>query len=240
VAQLTGTQIVALARLLCQDTSTVSPAVTDAEALLLLNDVILRYNQDVEAKENLVSATTSGLTFPAGTVVVTTSADVGEILSAHPSDSASVNALQTPSLALWTVREMLDAHSDAGAGTTPQGASSEFSAFAWEKVQEGTESEKARVYVWPALNRTRYLTLRTVPPTTLSALTGTPPVDERGGRIIARFLAWEMGRLHTQDDGFLQQILAPIPQQVLEAYFKSAMKSAWLPSTVANSGALDA
>ena len=239
MAQPTVANIIADARLFAQDTATTSPAVSDANATILLQDVILRYEGDVEQKEQLVSATTSGLTFAAGDTVKTTSADVGHLLAAHPSDSASVNTLQTPAIALWSVREMLDQYNDSGSGTSVPASSSEFQAWAWEKVAEGTPSEKARVYVWPPLNRTRYLTLRQSPYTVITATSDTVDADPRKRKLLARLLAWEMARLHTRDESFLQQILAPIPAQVLNAYFQSGQKASFLPNSIKTTGALD-
>lgn len=239
MAQPTVANIIADARVFAQDTATTNPAVSDANATILLQDVLLRYEGDVEQKEQLVSATTSGLTFAAGDTVKTTSVDVGHLLAAFPSDSASVNTLQTPALALWTVRDMLDKYSDAGSGTSVPASSSEFSAWAWEKVAEGTPSEKARVYAWPPLNRTRYLTLRQAPYSVITATSDTVDADSRKRKLLARLLAWEMARLHTRDESFLQQILAPIPAQVLNAYFQSGQKAKFLPSGIMNTGSLD-
>lgn len=239
MAQPTAANIISDARVFAQDTATTNHAVSDANALILLTDVLLRYEGDVEQKEQLVAASSSGLSFSAGEMVKTTSADMGHLLAAFPSDSASVNTLQTPALALWTVRDMLDAYNDSGAGTGVPASSSEFQAWAWEKVAEGTPSEKVRVYVYPPLNRTRYLTLRQTPYNVTTATSDTVDADPRKRKLLARLLAWEMARLHTRDEGFLQQILAPIPAQVLNAYFQSGQKAKFLPSSIIATGSLD-
>ncbi len=243
----TAQTIIDFARILSQDTATTNPACDSTSVCLpLLNDVLLRFEGDVDVKHKLVSATTSGLTFAANDTVKTTSVDVGELIAAFQSDSASVNTLQTPALALWTVREMLDKYSDTGSGTSVTGQAREFEAWAWEKVQEGADntarSEKARVYVWPPLNRTRYLTLRDAPYNVLTALTGDGSyvdLNPRSMRLVARFLAWEMARLHTRDEAFLNQILAPIPKKVLEAYFESARKGGFNANSVQQTGYLN-
>lgn len=239
MAQPTAADVIAIARLFSQDTSSVNPAVSDANAVVLLSDVLLRYTGDVDQKQRLLAASTSGLTFAAGDTVKTTSVDVGELLSAHPSDTSAVNTLQTPALALWSVRDMLDAYNDSGSGTSVPAASSEFQAWAWEKVREGTESEKARVYVYPPCSSTRHLTVREAQYSTVSATSSTVDLNPRAIRIVARFLAWEMARLHTRDEGFLSQILAPIPKEVMNAYFESGVKGSWRPSGVLQTGALD-
>lgn len=239
MAQPTAANIIADARVFAQDTATTNPAVSDANAVILLQDVVLRYEGDVEQKEQLVAASVSGLSFSAGEMVKTTSVDMGHLLAAFPSDTNAVNTLQTPALALWTVREMLDQYNDSGAGTGVSGASSEFQAWAWEKVAEGTASEKARVYVWPPLNRTRHLTVRQTPYSLVTATGDTVDADPRKRKLLARLLAWEMARLHTRDEGFLQQILAPVPAQVLNAYFQSGQKAKFLPNSIIATGSLD-
>jgi len=238
VAQPTAADVISVARLFAQDTASVNPAVSDSNAVVLLADVLLRFEGDSDVKQQLLSATSSGLMFAAGDTVKTTSVDVGELLAAHPSDSASVNTLQSPALALWTVREMLDRYEDTGSGTSATRAS-EFEAWAWEKVRESSNSEKARVYVWPPLNRTRYLTVRNAPYNVVTATSDTVDLNPRNMRLVARFLAWEMARLHTRDEGFLNQILAPIPKKVLEAYFESARKGGFNVNSVQQTGYLN-
>lgn len=238
MAQLTGTLIVARSRVFAQDTATTDPAVSDANYLILLNDVLMRYTRDVRQKTSIIPASTSGLTFAANDVVVTTSVDMGEILSFHSSDTTAANDLLSEALSVWTVRDMLEAHRASGAGTV-SGGGSEWLAVAWEKVVEGTTSEKARVYVWPPLSVTRYLTVRTSPDTLIAALTDTPDISVHDAYTVARLLAWEGARLHTRDEAFLQQILAPLPKEVLQSYFQSGLKAAFMPSSVRETGALD-
>jgi hypothetical protein len=238
VAQPTAADVIALARIWAQDTATTAPAVSDTEAVSLLADVLLRFEGDNAIKTQLLAASSSGLTFVAGDTVKTTSADVGELVAAHPSDTNAVNTLQTPALALWTVREMLDRYEDTGGGTSATRAS-EFEAWAWEKVRESTESEKARVYVYPPLNRTRSLTVRNAAYNLVTATSSTVDLNPRDTRLVARFLAWEMARLHTRDEGFLNQILAPIPKKILEAQFESARKGGFNVNSVQQTGYLN-
>ena len=241
MAQMSGTDIVAFGRILAQDASTVSPAVSDPQALILLNDVLLRFNGDVEKKMRYAFAAETGMTFAANTPYIHTTVDVGEIVSAHPCDSATGNQFVTPGLERWTVRQMQDIYQDAGAGTQT-GSATEWFAYAWERVADNsttTQSNQVTVYVWPTLNRTRYLTLKVGDYETLTALTEYPDLTERHGRLVGRLLAWEMARLHTRDSEFLGQILAPVPSAVLNAYFESGIKNGFLPSGVKETGALD-
>ena len=242
MAQPTAADVIAIARLLAQDTAFIAPAVSDADAVVLLADVLLRFEGDNAIKTQLLAASTSGLTFAAGDTVKTTSVDVGELVAAHPSDTNAVNTLQCPALTLWTVREMLDKYEDTGGGTSATRAS-EFEAWAWEKVQEGTNdatrTDKARVYVYPPLNRTRHLTVRNAAFNVVSATTTAIDLSPRDMRLVARFLAWEMARLHTRDEGFLNQILAPIPKKILEAQFESARKGGFNVNSVQQTGYLN-
>jgi len=244
MAQRTGTVIAAKAGLLAQDTSASSPAVSDANRLILLNDVLLRYTGDVKAKHSLISATTSGLTFAANAAVAeTTASDLYDhILAAYPSNTAAVPTVLPKGLALWTVEEMLDAYDNDGSGTVSGSGTREWQAYAWERVagtDADTGSTSIRVYVWPALAATRYLILRVPKNVQIDALTDTPDLSLREADVVARLLAWEIARLHQRDDAFLQQILSPVPQRVLDAYFESAKTHGWMQSGIRDTGALD-
>jgi hypothetical protein len=244
MAQLTGIQIGYKARIWAQDTDPIDPAVNSDEELSLLNDVLLRFTGDVESKELLVSATTSGLTFAANTAVATTSASdlYDHILAAYPSDSASVPTVLPPGLTLWTVKEMLDAYNNDGSGTVTGSGTREWQAYAWERVAGSTAdtgSTSIRVYVYPALAATRYLTLRVPKNVMISSLAATPDLSIREAHIVARLLAWEMARLHQRDGEFLQQILAPLPNGILDRYFEAAKTHGWMQAAPAYTGALD-
>ena len=240
MAQPTAATAIAIARVFAQDTATTAPAVSDADAVVLLADVVLRFEGDTEVKQQLLAASTTGLTFAAGDTVKTTSVDIGELLAAFPSDTNAVNTLQAKPIDPWTVREMLDRYADTGSGA-PTARGSSIEGWAWEKVYEGstTESEKARVYIYPPQNQTRHLTVRNAPYNVVSATSTVLDMNPRSLRLVARFLAWEMARLHTRDEAFLNQILAPIPKKVLEAYFESARKGGFNVNSVQQTGYLN-
>jgi len=243
MAQETGTTILAHARVLAQDTSTSSPAVSDANALILLNGVLTRWG-DVNAKETLVAASASGLTFAAGDAVKETSAsDLWDhIVAAYESDANTVGTVLPPQLTHWTVEQMLAAHQNDFDGTVSSGGSSGWQAYAWEPVAGSdakTGSTVLRVYVWPALAATRYMTLRVPKNMILDALTDTPDISRREAEVVKRLLAWEMARLHTEDTEFLQQILAPVPERILNAYFEGGKTHGWMQSSIRDTGALD-
>lgn len=241
MAQRTGTQILAKSRVIAQDTSTAQPAVSDANALILLNDVLVRFVGDVRAKHALIAASASGLTFAAGDAIKETSAQdlYDHISAAYESDSSSVGTVLPPELDHWTVEQMLDVYQNNYDGTVSGGGSSGWQAYAWEPVAASTAitgSTALRVYVWPPLNATRYMTLRVPKIVDLAALTDTPDMTRREADIVSRLLAWEMARLHTRDEAFLGQILAPVPQTVLDAYFESAKRAGNSQSAVRDSG----
>lgn len=244
MALKTGTLILAKARLFAQDTAA-SPAVSDANALILLNDVLLRFSGDVSNRSHLVAASVSGLSFSADEAIkqTTLSVDyVDELLAAHPSDTNAANTVPTPALTLWTVDQMLDAYNDTGDGSLT-GSGTEWQAWAWERVSvvggAGTQ-EQFRVYVYPALSVTRHLTLRVSRNVTISALTETPDLSLREADVVSRLLAWEMARLHTRDEAFLGQILAPIPEDILKRMYRSAsLTGNWGQGGMKYTGALD-
>lgn len=243
MAQMTGTSILSLARLFAQDTSTTQPAVSDPNGLLLLNDVLLRWTGDVKARHALIPASSSGLTFAANEAVKETSAqDLWDtIQAAYPSDSSSVPTVLPAELRNITVEEMLNLYDNDGSGTVTGSGTREWQAWAWERVAGAdavTGSTAIRVYVWPALAATRYLTLRVPKNVILAALTDTPDLTQREARTVARLLAWEMGRLHVRDTEFLQQILAPVPTEVLNKYFEGAKTHGWMQAAIRDDGRL--
>lgn len=245
MAQMTGTTTLALARLLAQDTATAAPAVSDANGLLLLNDVLVRYASDVDAKSALIAASESGLTFSANVGVAST-ADASDfydhIFAAYESDADTVGTHLPPQLPLWTVEQMLAAYQNDYDGNIAGSGASGWQAYAWERVAASTAvtgSTEFRVYVYPVLAATRYMTLRVNKLPILAALTDTLDLNQRESRLVARLLAWEMARLHTRDDAFLQQILAPVPERIFNAYFEAAKTHGWMQSGVRDTGALD-
>lgn len=244
---LSGTTLVARARVYAQDTSTTNPAVSDANAVVLLNNVLVRWSGDVKTEPSLLSATATGLTFSAGDAVKTTTADnliLDHILAAYESDTAAVGSVLPPQLQQLTVEEMLALHNNDYNGTVSGSGTSGWQYYAWEPVTDETSAYAGygtlRVYVWPALNATRYLILRAPKVVGISALTDAPDLTVRDAEVITRLLAWEMARLHTRDEAFLQQILAPLPSRVLDSYFEAAKSHGWMQSGIRDTGALGA
>ena len=134
-----------------------------------------------------------------------------------------------------TVDEILAFYDDPADGTAVPQSSGHFQYFAVEKT--GENQEQWRVWVYPALNRTRYLTIKAPVYVVLSALTGTPDVDEVDARYISRFLAYEMTRKQKETSAtFLGELLRPVPASLQRQYFNQAVASWQLQSGVIEYG----
>lgn len=214
MAALTGTQIVALARLYAQDVA--GTGISDAQALDTLNDLLLALRDEHEtANEAIVPASTSGLSFSAGEVVkVTSITTLQDIVSAHPSNTNAANTILTDGLERKTVDEILEMLADDGDGTVPNGGS-EWECWAAEKT-DGGQPGTWRVMVYPALSVTRHLTIRGLTFQTLAALSNTPDLDERMARDVARVLALIWCPLLGRSEQFAQGLLRWIKPELLE------------------------
>lgn len=224
MAQRTGTQILALARVFAQDNDASNNfAVGASDALLLLNDVLMRWSTNVRSKPKYLAATTTGLSFASGDVYKETGDNTGstmrisEFESAHP---AAANTLSFPlpdgleRVTVDEIRAMLGFDGDTA--LTP--AASEWTHFAAEKTQDATAAgaEKWRVWAYPVINRTRHLTVRCPVYTQLSAIGDTPDIEEGDASVVARFLAWEIAGLKREKNpGDRNRILEPVPSELV-------------------------
>lgn len=233
MAALTGTQIVALTRLYAQDDGT-NKGVSDADALLILNDVLLALRDESDAANpKIVAASTSGLSFAAGdTVKTTASTDFMDIVSLHPSDASSLPAsnLLTPALERVTVEELREMHAAGGDGVVAQ-AGTEWEAWAAEPVDGGPPGTW-RVLVYPALSVARYAHVYALTYQTLSALSGTPDLDERQSRDVARLCALIWCPLLGRDDAFVSGIARWLPKELLERVAGTTVAGFNMPSRV--------
>lgn len=222
MAQRTGTQILAHARIVAQDADpSGNYAVSDTNALTLLNEVLMKWYGEGEALPTYLAASTSGLTFAAGdaTKVVAASVNVSEIQEAYQSASSSVTQpTGTPlrRVAVEDVKALLGALDDGTFTATPSAV--DFDCYAVEHLGD---TNTFRVYVHPRLTRERSLTVKAVMELTLSALSGTPALrGEREAYIVGRLLAFEMARLQKRPQDFLSTILSMLPETALSRYFK--------------------
>jgi len=239
MARWTGTEILAMARLHAQDNdSNGNFAVGAADALLLLNNLLVEWAASQGAKTKYLGASSTGLSFSAGESSKETDGDPTfmEIASAHPSNSSTLSFPIAPALQRVSVDEMQEMLQYDGDNALSQ-AASEWECFAAEKVEdsdtEDSGTEKWRVWAFPVINRTRHLTLKVIPNTTISAIGKYPLLDEGDERIIARLLAWEIARLKKESTQvFLDSIIAPLPKEVLERVHRGGVHANQLPASV--------
>lgn len=241
MAQRTGTNILSLARVYAQDNDSNSNfAVGAADALLLLNDVLMRWSFNVRSKPKYVAATTTGLSFASGDVYKETGDNTGttmrisEFESFHPA-AASTLAFPLPDaltrVTVDEIRGLLNYDGD----TALTGTASEWTHVAAEKTQDATAvgAEKWRVWGYPVINRTRHMTVRATVYTQLAAIGDIPDIEEADANVVARLLAWEIARLKKEVDAkFLDSIIAPVPPEVVQQMHGGAPKAAQLQDHV--------
>lgn len=241
MTQETGTEILARARIKSQDNDASSNyAVSDATALILLNDILVAVSNDVAVKPKWVAASVSGLTFTSGTASKVTTADINatEIESFHQSSSDSITQPLSPALERVSVQEILEMYGADGDNAI-SGQASEWSHVAAEKAQGDTSSgtEIWRVYAYPVINRTRYIHLRVPAPVTIAALTENPDVDTVNSRVLSSLLAYKIAKLKKETSpSFLQGILEDVPASVLQAAFGGAVRASQLQDHVIQRG----
>jgi hypothetical protein len=238
MTQETGTEILARARIKAQDNdASQNYAVSDATALILLNDILVAVSNDVEVKPKWVAASTSGLTFTSGTASKVTTADVNatEIESFHQSGSSSITHPLPPALKRISVQEIMELFGADG-DTTLGPTASEWTHVAAEKSQSDTSSgvEHWRVFAYPVINRTRYIHLRVPAPVTISALTDKPDVATVNSRVLSSLLAYKIAKLKKETSpSFLQGILEDVPAEVVRSAFGSGVRRSQLQDRIA-------
>ena len=238
MAQETGTLILARARIKAQDNDSNSNfAVGAADALILLNDVLVSLSNNLRTKPKWLGATTTGLTFNAGDMSVVTSitADLTEFESFHPAGSASLTYPITPALERVSVQTILEMFGYDGNTALTQSAS-EWTHVAAEKAQSDTAAsglEKWRVWAYPVINRQRFLTARAPMPVTISAIGDYPELDTVDSRVVSSILAYKIAKLKRESDqGFLNGIIEEIPVEYRQAAYGTAIRASQLHDRV--------
>ena len=237
MAQETGTQILARARIKAQDNDANSNfAVGAASALILLNDVLVEMNNNCKTKTKTIGATTSGLTFASGEAThLFSGVDVIEFESFHPTSTTSVSYPLSPALERISVQEMMNVLGYDGDNTIGAQAS-EWSLVAAEKTQDDTAAsgaEKWRVWGWPVINRTRSMTVKAVIPVTITAITDYPDLDVVDSRIASSLLAYKMAKLKKETSrAFLDGILEDVPPAMRPQNYGNAVRSSQLQDFV--------
>lgn len=241
MAQRTGTNLLALARVHGQDNDVNGNfGVIAADALLLTNDVLMRWTTNVRVKPKYIGASVSGLTFASGDVYKETGDNtvaamrISEFSSFHPSNSATLAfplAMQLERVTVDEIQSLLNFDGDNALAA----AASEWTHVAAEKTQDATAAgvEKWRIWAYPVINRTRYMTVRSPVYTQLAAITEIPDIEESDFNTVARFLGWEIARLKRETDAsFLASILAPIDPEIVQAMNGGAIAGEMLQDRV--------
>ena len=239
MAQETGTLILARARIFAQDNDANSNyAVNAADALILLNDILVSLSNNVRVKPKWMGASVSGLTFTAGqeSIVSGTGMNpVTEIESFHQAASSTLAFPVSPAIQRVSVQEILQMFQYDGNNALQQGAA-EWTHVAAEKSQTDTAAsgvEKWRVWAFPVINTTRSLHIRYPAPVTIAAIGDYPDLDTVDSRLVSRLLAYEMARLKKEvSQEFLNGILAPVPKEVLNQVYGGAVRSSQLQDHV--------
>ena len=237
--QESGTTILARARVLAQDNAANSNyAVSDSDALILLNDILRTFAHNVKAKPEWVAASASGLSFSSGTATKTTTADVGlgasEIESFHQSNTSTISYPLSPALervSVQTIMEMFEYDGDTAIG--PQ--ASEWTHVAAEKAHSDTSGgqERWRVWAYPVIDRTRYIHIRIPSQVTITNLSDTPDIDTIDSAVISRFLAYEMAKLKKETtQAFLDNIMATVPKELKSQMYGAAVRNSQLQDHV--------
>ena len=127
---------------------------------------------------------------------------------------------------------MLDYNGDTALAVSD----SEWTHVAAEKAQSDTAGsglEKFRVWGYPVINRTRYMTIRAPMPVTIAAIGDYPDIDTVDSRVVSRLLAYEMAKLKKEvSAAFLQGILSLIPGNILQQVYGGAVRGSQLQSGI--------
>lgn len=231
MAQQTGTDIVTLARAWANDVG--GGAVGDTLVLTYLNDVAIRWCNNVRQRGKLIAPSTTGLTFAAGESrkVVTDGLNIAEIFTAHPTDVTSLTYPLTPALQRYSMLKVLSLYDYPGDSSTVPQQGVEWECFAAERYQNNQDDWVVMVY--PALTRARSLTLNVPIFTTFSALSDTPDIAEDDTRYIARLLAYEISRSMKENSAeFTQSLLLSIPVDLRSLYMDGGIVGGQLQDNV--------
>lgn len=237
--QETGTQILARARIIAQDNDSASNfSVNAANALIILNDILMTLSTHFKGQPKWLGASTTGLSFSAGDVSVITSAtcpSLNEFESFHPSNSSSLTYPIAPALERVSVQQMLEMLGYDGDNALAQTAA-DWTHVAAERAQSDTAAngvEKWRVWAYPVINRTRHLTVRAPLPVTISAITDYPDLNVVDSRTVSRLLAYEIAKLNKESSAdFLEGILSPVPRGVRQLMYGGNLTASQLQDHV--------
>jgi len=247
--QPTGAAIISRARGICNDDDANGNFTVSATlALTKLNGLLKRWAQNFGVEPRFYGASVTGLTFAAGATNMLTSAssawafDLNEISDAYQSNSDTIAtvlaATPPPGLERKSVAEILALYDrETAQWSAVQQGGTDWSCWAAEREGDSTENatgfDKWRFWVYPALSRVQYLTLRASEQMNLASASNYANVDATHAEYIAHFLAWEMAReARETDPQRLENILAPVPQEVRQQYYFQGVHRTQLQDTV--------
>lgn len=237
ITQLTGSEIISLARTLGNDDDAAGNyAISTTKALVLLNDILNRFAHCFGAQARYYGASVTGLTFTAGTTNLLTNAsspsilDLNGITSAHQSGSDDVTTVLANGIAKDLPRLSVPAliakydRDNQDTSISTSGSDWEY----WAAEREGTSGasgfDKWRFWVYPAINRTQYLTLKAVERGGIAGSGDYPNLSATDAKYVARLLAYEMAvRQKDLDAAFLQNIIAPLPKELRDMQYGNAV-----------------
>jgi len=233
--QRTCANIISLARVFAQDNDSASNyAVNDADALTLLNDVLMRWTYNVRSKPIYLDASATGITFNSGDAYVVTNDNtqstmrILEFESFHPSNSSTLSFPLAPALQRVTVAEIQELLGYDG-DTALSASANEWTHVAAEKTQDAATSpiEAWRIWAYPVINRTRYMNVRAPVYTQFTSSTGVPNIEEADANTVARFLAYEIAALKGEaSQSKRDAILALVPKEVVQQMNGGAIAAA--------------
>jgi hypothetical protein len=225
-SQRTGTQILQYARYLAGDNDT-NLGVDATYALELLNDILHVWSDSIVNRPTRISATTSGLTFAAGEVYkeVGASVDCAAFVSVHQSNTASILTPLAAPLEYIKPEEMALLIDDDGSGSlaASQQQAGDWSFWSYEKTAD--VQDRYRVFVWPPLNRTAYLTAVAPVQLELAAIANTPDVSPVHSRYISRILAWEIARHNEMPESWSDRIISRVPPEIMQPFLGRAVRA---------------
>ena len=240
MAQRTAATLITRGRQHANDNdASLNYGVGDTLALAFCNDVLMRWSFNVRSKPKYLAATTTGLTFSAGDVYKETGDNTATTMrisgfeSFHPAASSSLLFPLPPALNVRTVDEIRELLRYDGDNALAQ-AAPEWTDVAFEKTQDATSAgaEKWRVWAYPVINRTRYLTVRAATYTQVAASSDIPDIEEADADVVARLIGWEIAKSNRMPQALLDSIVAPIPREVMEQMHGGAVYDAQLQDRV--------
>ncbi len=242
MSMLTGSDIISIARVLSGDDDAASNyAVSDARAVTLLNDILVRFSHCFKSPTRYYGASATGLTVPAGTTTVLSGIqandtfDISGVAAAYQTNSdniATVLSSGLPSeMERLTVPDLIAKFDrDNQDESIPQTGENW---LYWAAEPEGdatkdtTDTYKWRFWVYPAINRTQYITLRGVDRVRCTDKTHHISISATDAQYVARLLAYEMAvRQKEIEATFLAAILSPLPKQFKQMDYAGAVSSA--------------